>query len=320
MDLLKSLKFVQGAIKKNRINPELEHYQITGGQAIGFNGYMALGAPVDLDIEAQPKASLFFKALEACGDAITLGMTESGRLSIRSGGFSAFIPCVNDPLYRAEPEGETYTTPEGFAAACKRLLPFVSEDASRPWAMGLCWRDGTLLATNNLIIVQEWLGGTMPTFNCPKFAVTEIARIGIDPTSIQVSPHSVTFHFPDGRWLRTQQLSTEWPHEMVDGIFERAAGEAAPIPEGLFDAVRTLLPFVPLETTRLRFEDGVLATGDEGSGASVALDGVVAGPAFSAPNLLLLEGVATSLNLAAFPDPCGFYGDRIRGVIMGMRG
>ena len=317
LSISQSLKFAQGAIKKNKINPELEHYQIKNGEIVGFNGYMALGAPIDLAIEAHPKAALFFKALEACGETISINLTDGGRLSIRSGKFAAYVPCIDREVYTARPEGVAYEAPEGFGAACRKLLPFISEDASRPWAMGLCSKEGSLTATNNIIIIQQWIGGDLPVFNCPKFAIAEIARVGEDPKIIQVSPTSLTFHFEDGRWLRTQQLSDEWPHATVDNILS-GAKPGTPVGPELFDGLRTIAPFTPPETTAIRFEDGRITTGNEGAGASVEVE-VPAGPLFSAPMIKLLEGVAQTIDFSAYPNPCGFFGENCRGVILGLR-
>lgn len=317
MTLSASLKFVQGAVRRNKISPELEHYQIENGRVVGFNGYMALSSPIDLDLKAYPKADLFFKAIETCGETITLEMAENGRLSIRSGTFSAYVPCVDEMLFGAAPEGEVVPAPPGLGAVFRRLYPLVSEDASRPWAMGLCSHGGCLQATNNIIIIQEWVG-PLPEFNCPRFAVGELARLREDPISLQVSPDSITFNFADGRWLKTQQLSDQWPQATVNKIFEGAT-LGSPIPPGLFEGLKTIAPFAPANTTLVALKEGRLETGDGIAGAAVEIPGLEPGPGFSAPMLALLEDLATTLDLAAYPKPCGFGGKNLRGVILGLR-
>lgn len=318
--MIDALKFVQGAMRANKIQPELEHYQIKGGQVVGYNGYMALGAPIDLDLEAKPKGRLFYRAIEACGDVVSMGMTDGARLHIRSGAFSAYIPCIDHDIYEARPEGDIYACPESLPSDFRRLLPIISEDASRPWAMGLQVDRGTFTATNNVVINQLWTGHDLPTFNLPRFAVAEIVRIKQTPTHIQVSPQAVTFHYPENYWLRTQLLSGQWPNEIVDKILE---GEGSlnlePVPDGLFDALEKLIAFVPPETTAVRFEEGRLATGGEGAGAQVAVAGLPAGPRFSAPMLKLIAEEMRQADFSAHPNPCRFQGERNRGVILGMR-
>lgn len=318
--MLDALKFAQGAMKMNAITPELEYYQIKNGRVMGYNGHMALSAPIDLELEAKPKAVLFHKAIQSCGETIAMGMTDGGRLSIRSGTFRAYLPCTEAPIYEAQPEGEVFPGIPGLAEWCKKLLPIVSQDASRPWAMGMNLSAGTLQVTNNVSILQVWTGHSIPSTTIPRFAVAELARIKEDPASIQVSPSSVTFHFADGRWLRTQVLSDEWPAELVNNIFEKATeaahGHLPAIPAGLFEGLETIKAFVPAETTKVTFEDGILVTGSEGAGASIEIEGLPAGPSFSSKVMGLLDGLMT--NAAFHAQPCLFTGPDLRGVILGM--
>ena len=319
--MLNQLKFAQGAVKKNTISPELEYYQIKGGRVIGYNGYIALSAPIDLDIEAKPKADLFYKALDACGESISIAMTAAGRLHIRSGKFSAFVPCIDKEVYEASPQGDMYECPPGMAQAFKKMLPFISEDASRPWAMGLLVDRGCLTATNNIVVIQEWVGHTLPTFNCPRFAVTEIARVGKDPVTVQVAKDSVTFHYADGSWLRTQLLAAEWP---IDKLNEIMSAETAPIavPTDFFDGISKIAPFVSEgHHNGVYFKDGGLATAGEGSqeGATIQIDGLPDGPVFNIKALRMLEDVVEKIDFTLYPRPCIFFGKNIRGAIMGMQ-
>ena len=317
--MIDNLKFVKGALKNRALTPELEHYVIKNGRVTGFNGHMALSAPIDLTIEANPKANLFYKALEACGDTISLGM-ENGRLRIKSGNFSASLPCIDDPGFEAAPVGEIHACPPGTVAALARLLPFVSHDASRPWAMGVGISNGCMTATNNVIINQIWTGHDLPPFNCPRYAVAELVRIREEPDTIQIDPgSSVTFHWGSTeRWLRTQLLTDEWPQEIIDRIFGQDTGEFAPFPEGFFAAVDMIEDFAD-ESTAAVFEDGRLVAGNHITSASVEVPGLAAGPVFSTSMLKLLNGEVEAIDLSTFPNPCQFRGPSSRGVILGMR-
>lgn len=318
--MLNNLKFAQGAIKKNNINPELEYYQIKGGRVVGYNGFMALSSPIPLDIEAKPKADLFYKALNACGDAVSIDLTPAGRLHIKSGRFSAYVPCIDKEIYEVSPQGETFEAPPGLAQAFKRMLPFISEDASRPWAMGLLIDGGCLTATNNIIIIQEWIGHQLPTMNCPRFAVAEVVRIGRDPVSIQVSPSSLVFHYDDGSWLYTQTLGSEWPVDKMNEIMS-AESVQMPIHPEFFGAVEDLAPFI-LEGhfSGVYFEDGSLTSAPKGAqeGARIEIEGLKAGPVFHVKALQLLSGLVDTIDWGLYPRPCIFYGKNIRGAVIGL--
>lgn len=319
--MLEALRFVQGAIQKNGITPELEHYQIKNGHVVGFNGYMALSSPIDLTIEALPKATLFHKALQACGDSIAIDTTPAGRLHIKSGNFSAYIPCIERDVYEAKPRGTVYPVAPGLAKTFARMLPFIADDATRPWAMGLSIGGGCYTATNNVILLQVWDGHQMPTFNCPRFAVAEVARIRQDPVSIQICADSVTFHFENGRWLRSQLLEQGWPVEKMNSVLERAPDAAAPLPlpEGFFDAIETLAPFAESPMSPIFTTAAGLSTGraDSQEGASVRMMGLP-DAAFRLKALMMLRGEIDAIDLTRHPLPCHFFGPNSRGALIGM--
>ena len=316
--MLESLRFVQGAIQRNGITPELEHFRIKDGRIVGFNGYMALSAPIALNLDATPKATLFHKALQACGDSISITQTDAGRLRIKSGKFSVLIQCLDHEVYDAKPEGEVFDAPSGLAKTFARMLPFIGDDASRPWAMGLSVDAGCYTATNNVILLQVWDGHQLPTFNCPRFAVAEIARLREDPIKIQVCHHSVTFWFEGDRWLRTQLLASEWPTEKMNSILERPC-EPFALPEGFFEAVDQLAPFAEGPTSPLYMTEGALRTepdmGDKG--ASLEMGGLPEA-AFMIKALQLLKGEVEVIDLDLHPSPCLFFGKQSRGALLGM--
>lgn len=318
--MLVALKFVQGAIQKNGIMPELEHFIIKDGRVTGFNGYMALSAELPIHIEAMPKADVFHKALQACGESVAISQTPGGRLHIRSGGFSVYVPCIEKIVYEAKPEGIRYPAPPGLAKVFARILPFISEDASRPWSMGLSIADGTYTATNNIILMQLWDGHGLPRVNCPRFAVAEIARIKDDPVEIMIDgTSSMSFIYPDGRWLRTQLLDQDWPLSKMQEILNRPS-QAEALPDGFFAAVAQLAPFVTDgAATPIVFTTTGMSTSQPGSeeGATVDIDGLPVGAAYRLKALQLLEHEIQTIDFNTAPTL--FFGERSRGALIGLQ-
>lgn len=316
--MLDALRFVQGAIQKNGVTPELEHYIIKEGRVTGFNGYMALSAPIALEIEAVPKALTFFKALSACGDTVVIKKTDAGHLHIESAGFKVFVPCLETAIYEPAPTGDRFPAPPGMAKAFARMLPFVGEDASRPWAMGLCIGNGAYTATNNVILLQLWDGHQLPTINCPRFAVAEVARLKEDPVEISVSPSSITFFYEGGRWLRSQVIAQEWPFDKMSAILDRPSAPT-PIPDGFFEAVDRLAPFTTEGPSSPVFlMNGSLSTVAPGAeiGASVEVPGLREASAFRLKALQLLSEELRTVDFSV--SPALFFGDNSRGAIIGM--
>lgn len=316
--MLTALKFVKGAVAKKDYVPALTHFSIKDGFIRGYNGQIALCSPIPLDIHATPKASVFIKAIEGCKDVVQISLTAANRLSIKSGKFRAFVPCIdNESFPDTDLEGMELPLTGGFLSAVKVLEPFVSEDASKPWSRGILFRGQSAFATNNIILLEYWLGTPFPQeLNVPYETIRELLRIGEEPESILVSSNQVVFKYSGQRWLRSGLYTTEWPD--VSRILDRASDTEA-FPPNFFKSIQELMPFVDNLESVYFLENELTTTLVEGEGASVELASVLPGPKFSGSQLLLLEGVAHEINFAPFPLPCPFIGERLRGAIVGMR-
>lgn len=321
MTIAASLKFAQGAVSKKDFVPELTHFQLSGRRVTGYNGAMSLSAPIELDLDCCPKAEPFVNAVRACQDTAQLSMTPGGKLSIRSGKFKAHVECLPiDTFPVVQPEGLAVELGGGVLTALKVLYDFTADDASRPWAAGVLLDGESAFATNNVILVECWLGYHFPyRVNVPRTTIREMLRIGEEPVGMQLTADSVTFHYSDARWLRSQLNSTEWPD--IRALLNRAPGDPAQVPEvpdGLFEALDTLAPFVS-DLGQLFISAGVVATtADADVGAMVEVPGMPI-CSFNHKMLSMLEGVAQRADFAAWPNPVAFYGNRVRGFIAGMR-
>jgi len=315
--MLDALKFVQGAVAKRDFVPALTHFNIKAGRIYGFNGRMALSSPIELDIECTPQAVPFVRAIQACDETVTLHLTPKGRLSIQSGGFKAFINCTTDEFPAVTPEGAGVEINDNFLAQLEMLLPFVAEDASRPWAMGILFRGTSVYATNNIVLVERWLGEAFPAqINVPKFAIQELLRIGIPPIGMQVTDADVTFHYPGGRWMKTQTYGLEWP--AVDRLLGDTREGVTKIPPTLAVALETLAPFTDVADRAFLARDRVATSLEEGEGASIAVEGLEVEGCYNHTHLLRVLGVADQWGRTE--RGVTFYGDKLRGFMIGMRG
>jgi len=320
--MLSSLKFVQGAVSTKHFIPELKHFTIVDGVATGFNGTLALSSPVDLSVDCAPKAAQLVKAIEQCSDTVSLQLTKANRLRVLSGPFKVFVDCVElEGLPEQRPEGDDVPIDgEALMEALPKLLPFVGSDASRPWSNGVLLKGGSAFATNNVCLIEYWLGAGAQVpepLNIPLAALKEMMRIGEAPVSVQASANSVTFHYEGHRWLRTQLYSTAWPN--LTKVLERPSANLQPTPPNFFDGLALLKPFLEQDGL-VHIKNGVLYTSqDEELGASYAAPEIESDGVYVYRMLSLLEPVAEKIDFDAYPDPLAFQGHRIRGVVLGRR-
>lgn len=317
--MLKELKFVQGAIAKKDLVPALTHFRIEDGEVRSFNGTLAISSPIAFDINCTPQGAPFVKAIQNCKDAVTMKITPTGRLSIKSGKFKALIECVDAETPHVKPEGE-YHTVEGdhIIKAFKILYPLIGDDASKAWSNGLLLKGSSAFATNNIVIAEYWLGTHFPLVcNIPAVAIKEVLRVKEAPIGIQIGDGNITFHYNDKRWIRTNLFDAKaWPE--VARVLE-VDSNPIPINEGLFEALDVVKPFTD-KMGRVYISKGKVMThlNDE-DGASYEVDGLEINGVFARDKLMLLKGIATTADFSLYPKPSTFFGDRVRGVIVGMR-
>lgn len=317
MSILDAMKFTQGAVSKKDFVPALSHFRIRGGRISGYNGSLVLSAPIALDVDCCPKADAFVKAVQACEETAQLHLTPTGKLAIRSGKFRAHVDCLPDAeLPEVAPEGLPVAIDGELLPALTLLYDFISVDASKPWSAGVLLDGQSMYATNNVVLLQRWLGYRFPyRVNLPAYAIKEMIRIGEEPVAMQLTATSATFYYAGERWLRTQLISVEWPDAAA--LLSNLPSTASPVPEGLFAALETLAPFLD-STNRVFMNGDVVGTALE-EGASVNVPGAPFTGCYNLKMLSLLKGIATLIGFEYYPNPVPIFGDKLRGAISGIR-
>lgn len=320
--MLTALKFVQGSVAKKDFISALTHFRIENGLIRGFNGNLSLCCPIPLDLTVSPKADQFIKAVQNCNsDQTRLTLTPANRIKITSGKFTAFVDCTTDPFPDIQPDGDIVPPPLDLITTLKTLAPFISEDASRPWSRGVLFAGNVIRATNNIVIVEKWVSSCFPyALNIPRSAIVELIKINKQPISLQLADNSVTFHFENGAWLRTNTLDSAWPdlEGRVFGVEQTGRVELAP---DLFDAVETLAPFTD-EMDSLFFFNGAVSTSPTGdTGAYIEYPQDFGGAIFGCKYFMSLRNIATEIYMGNHLRPCIFYNadKTLRGAIIGIR-
>lgn len=321
-DIAQALKFVKGSVAKKDYVPELTHFRIKDGNVMGFNGKLALSHPVDLDMDIIPKAVFFEKALAALpvDVPVALDLTATGRLALRAGGFKVFVPCLDlmpEGLFQ-EPQGEVYDIALGLIETCEALFSFIAEDASRPWAQSIMLKGQSAFATNNQIVVERWCQSNFPEpFTLPLDAVRELIRIGIEPSRMQLHERSVTFHYTNGAWMRTQLLSEPWPERLAE-VMATPTDKLVPVPDEFSTEVKRLAGFIEDSGCIHVLGATLSTTKEENAGASVVVSSEIGDGVFHIETLKRIAAVATHVDF--WSVPAVFRAPGMRGVAMNMRG
>lgn len=321
--MLKELKFVQGAVGKKDLLPAMTHFRIQNGHVRSYNGTLAISSPIPFDIDCTPNAAAMVKAIGQCEETIVLSMTPAGKLRISSGRFRAFVENVKDESFHPLPEGAplAFDGDELFNAL-KLVYPFIGNDASRPWTNGVLLNGQSAYATNNTCLVEYWLGTPFPhQINIPRAAIKEMLRVDEPPTHAQIANNSITFHYTDGRWIRTQLLGLEWPLGLIERMLN-VPNAPVTVPPELFTAIDKLKAMSD-GSNRIYIDHGLLTTHENGAseevGGSFEVDGLEFQGCYNIAMFSLLSHVVTHADFTKYPEPALFFGGKLRGAIIGMR-
>lgn len=318
--LFDAIKFVASAVNDKSSVLELQCLLIENGQLRASDGVLTLGSPVDLDLACAPRSETLLKAIKGCGEVFSFNVTPTNRLSVKSGRFRALVPCLETSdvaLQMPKPAGViTEVDGELILNTLKRLEPFVASDGLRPWNHGVLFRGQSALATNNVCLIECWLGIELPfTINIPMAAIKAVIKQNMPPTRVLTDGSSVTFFYESGRWIKTQLLDTEWPP--LENMMN-VQSNPRPVPDGFFEGLKAIEGFSP--NLRVMFQDGMMHSDDiDADGATYEVDNLPRAGIYHLPALRLLEGVATSIDLDRYPDNAVFYGENVRGVVVSMR-
>lgn len=316
--MLEQLKFVQGAVSKKDLVPSMTHFRIERGTVRAYNGTLAICSPIALDIDCCPKAADMVNAISKCAGATTISLTPAGKLRIKSGPSTFYVETIEGETVHVQPAGQRFDFDGAeLVAAFKAIEPFIGTDASRQFTTGVLLDGQSAYATNNVCLVQYWLGNAFPLrVNVPRACIKEIIRIGEPPTHGQVDQGSITFHYTDGRWIRSQLISTEWPLDLIGGVLDKPS-DPKPLPADFFTGLEAMKGMSD-GAARVYMRDGALRTSiNDDEGATYEIDLPSEG-LYNLQMLSLLEGVVKTIDFTRYPAPALFFGDRLRGAIIGM--
>lgn len=315
-----SLDFVRGAVATKDLIPILTNFHIYNGRIQGTNGRLTIDAPCPelAEWEFTVPATAFLKAVDACSSEPVIKLDE-GYAVISKGSFKCRLPLDDHNTFpRQEPAGDDGDGLNGaLLPALKLLRPFVADDASRPWACGVLFKDGEAFATNNITAVGIPAVRFPEPINLPVFLIDELLRIGLEPVKVQASINNITMVFANGSWIKSSLLAATWPD--VSGVLPTVVTGTV-VSADLIAGVQTVLPFCPdIKSPLIHLSpDGIGTSEGEKSAMVGGFD--LPKSIFRAEPLLATLRAASKIDFSTYPAPCPFVGDNgLRGVLVGVK-
>lgn len=293
----------------------MSHVKIQDNMLTVTNGKVSLEARVHDMPDMVVPAALLKKAISVKGDkSYSVG---DHYVTVKSGKFRARLPISTAVFPERVEEIDEYTNHGDLLHAFAALRPFVAIDATRPWACAIRVADGYAYATNNIVVARYPISYTGENFNVPSYALDVLLQLDTYILKgVQKTAQALRFHFEGSLTLTSNFVDLEWPD--MHKFFDRGTTDQA-VPLALRDIVDTLLPFVPdAKFPIIIIKDRCVSTQQGTQSAEVDL-AVNAAAAFHAKPLDQVLAAATHFDFSDYPKPCRWRGDKLEGVIAGVR-
>jgi DNA polymerase III sliding clamp (beta) subunit (PCNA family) len=321
MEILKALKFVKNGYARKDLIPELTHYSIRNKRVTAYNGSLAFSSPINLDLDIAPVALHFHKCIEACEDTISLTIEKGDKLRIKSGKFKSLVRCL--PTVKVPtiiPRGKRFDLPSNFVENVSSLLPILENESERPYTQGLNLIGKSAFATNNIVMVELWLGVDLPNITIPKKAIQEICKYKKEIDHVLIDHDMIYFIYNDERWIASKLLLVDCPD--FTKVLNRAAQAVIP-PDDFWPCLAILSRFTD-EAGKVTLEPGRMLAGELASDseplASMDCEGLeMQEPClFNINQLLKIKDLVKTIEFK-HGSACLFFGDAVRGAIVGYR-
>lgn len=204
---------VKDRVAKKDIIPLLTHYIVKSGRVFACNDIVTTSVPIEIDFDMCVRAAEFQKFLDKTDGDIKVAQLENNWLKVSCGRFRAQIPSMDPALAPTwEPsKGKPLKLPPEFKARLEALRPFVSDNATQPFASNICINDGYMYATNNIVLARSKVDLKCDELMFNYDTLDYILSRDDDPTYLMYDESSLTFGWKDKTWLHQRSQAVKFP-------------------------------------------------------------------------------------------------------------
>lgn len=310
--LIRALNFIKQAQHKEG-TPYQTHCVIANNMVVGFDGKLTIGTPVETGLECCPHTFNLLKSLNGCSADMAITY-DSLVLTVKSGKFRSVVSCIS-PEITANNPADPLLVPiddrlkEALAGAAIVADPCT---AQRVITKSVLLRNNVIAATDGLSLIEFWHGCQgIPDLLIPKETAELVAQCDKKLIGIGGTSNSVTFHFEDGSFIKSNLYNGMFPDYTHILTYE---GHPLPPASDFFEAVSKVAEFS--ETNYVFFIDGKVSSHRSYHvGTSFEVDCIPDNVKFNATYIKML---AKFMDKIEFVDnKLYFFSDNCRGCIAG---
>lgn len=333
MDLLTATNRIKQALSTKDFDASLTHYHLRNGRVFAANGSLTASCPITESLEHVVPAEELDKAFTIFGSDATFTWSED-TLVIKKNKKRMTIRLLKpDGVPLIEPTPKTYVVGPDFTQSMRKIRPFISDDASRPWALTAWLHKGThgfyvWTATNNIVVIEVDAseGFEQSGIDCqvPNFALDFVLKREQRLTHFGHDATKASFFFDDESQLTTQLFSLKMPDMVSNMLHEQGCYDTNVVGFELTDSWKSAYK----ELVQLGAEEVVLGISTMTAGkrqATLEVDCETPAPFDSTkptscwnPKFLTpITELATHIDFSAYPKAAKFFGPGLRGLIIG---
>lgn len=213
--MINALKLCSLALNPNSPSPFASMVKVEDGMMIAYGGLLCIRVPVSQDIGAafDPKSLATFFRKERPQVAYTV---KHPKLTLSDKKERLTVNCLPAEDLQTIDNIETPTPCVLNKKSLKIAAELIDTANTRPFALGVAFRDGVMMSTNNAVFFMA--EGPEGDFNIPKEAALAICKFKSDVVAISKNNHTVKFIFADGSSLCTHLISEPFPD--IDFLFD----------------------------------------------------------------------------------------------------
>lgn len=319
------VEWLNDALAEKAINLVMTHYMVRDGFMTATNGEITASHPINIEGEFIVPGAELEQILKRLSSEPTIKLTDEG-VVLRAGRFSGTLKTLPNEEWRFPDPPEPFLWekfPPELLNIVRDLRPFIVENlnALHRFSMGVAIDHGWCYATNGAILAGALFPrGTNQKFIIP-YRVLDFISSRILPGDAMewaVTDHHLGFRWPNGAWMRSTTLVTEFPAragEMIRSIparcsqpitedYRRAAIRIAELSQ---DGVQIFADRAEGRTPRAKVVEALQSEIPEGADRSF----------WAEKHLAIVMAIANEWSPRLWPAPVPFRGERVQGYILG---
>lgn len=312
-----ALDKVRKTLSRQNIVNAFTHYLLKGKRIYASDGRMMASAPFPSDIEALVPGNELELLVDRLGDKITMTL-DGDVLKLSAGRQRGSIAILPPEEFGFPIPPEAWNKPPvSFLSALRTVRPFISDNATKPWALCAALYDGYMVGTTNVCLVEVACAklkgnGTL----VPCWAIDYLLSRTEPLVGMQAFEGALAWKWEDGSWMRTQLVQGDFPPAAL-----KILADLTPPAWAISEEWRKAYVTMSGMTTDVMEVHAERLCGKTGGAVSeYDVESPVPAAGVSRWTTKFLDpvlNIATHWQPDAWPNPAPFVGPGIRGVIMG---